>query len=352
MKKISLIAVFLISLLIVLASCKSNSNPAAPATPTLIATATLSATWTAVNTSTMTPTITMTSTQIDSPTATATATLTSTATLVHPYMSQFGSTGNLDTQFNYVTAMCHDENDNLYIADQGVSRIKIYNSSGVFQSAWGTLGTADAEIQYPSGICYDGSSDIYISDAGNMCIKQFSKSGVFVRKFGSVSDFGGEPKNMTFKDGYLYVMGADKVAKYSPSGVLQTTIGTPGVGVGELSSCYSIHVDSSGNIYCGTVANAKIVQYDSSGAFVREWTQGWPASMAADAAGNLMVAAAADNYVRIFSTIGTYITQFGGYDTTSSGNGLFLQPYAISVDSQGYVFVADNSTDIVQKFDK
>ena len=129
-------------------------------------------------------------------------------------------------------------------------------------------------------------------------------------------------------------------------------IGAYGTGAGGLENTRSVFVDASGNIYAGSVARSVIVKFDSAGNFLTEWSHGWPGDIIMDYAGNLLVPSSAGFYVRIYTTAGTYITQFGGYDSSSTGNGLFQAPKALSMDSAGHIFVSDTTTDFVQEFSR
>ncbi len=322
----------------------------ATVTPTYSSTDTATETATPTFTDTATFTFTVTGTFTDTATVTPTFTATATNTAVHTFISEFGSSGTLDTEFDYVRGMCHDENDNLYIVDQNTSRVKVYNSAGEFQTAWGTHGTADTDLQYPNGICYDGSEYLYISDTSNYKIKVYTKAGVYVRAFGSMADFGGYPRQLVLNSGSIYVMAPTKVVKYSASsGALQGTYGTSGTGIGQLNNSHGLFVDNDGNMYCGAVGNSKIVKLDSSGNFVNEWAHNWGANLLQDAGGNIMATVSSGSAVRIYTLTGIYVTQFGTY---GSGTGQLMEPSALSVDSQGNVFVADNTRDKVLKYSR
>lgn len=335
------------------ASVTQTFTETATATPMNTSTDTATITPSAEDTASATQTSTETATAISTDTSTATATITPIPTAVHSYISQFGSSGTAANQFQYVLGMCHDEADNIYIADRSAQAIKVYNAANVFQGVWPVaIGTAEGEFQLPNNICYDGSEFIYVTDVGRYKVMKFTKAGVFVSEFGSVGEWGGSPQDIVCTGGYLYICIETVIKKYTTAGVFVSDIGAGGMGTGELSQTVSVFVDASGNVYAGSVARGMIVKFDSSGNFVTEWAHSWPGDIIMDYAGNLLVPLSANNYIRIYTTQGTYITQFGDYDSGSTGLGLFQAPRALSMDSTGKIFVSDTSTDFVQEFSR
>src|ERR1700722_1438354 len=121
------------------------------------------------------------------------------------------------------------------------------------------------------------------------------------------------------------------------------SIGSLGSGAGELSSPEGVAVDNSsgpaaGDIYVADTGNARVDQFDSSGHFLRAW--GWG------------VADGKEEF-----EICTTVCQKGIVPTepAHSQPGQFDTPAYIAVDrssgpSIGDVYVADNGTGLVQKF--
>jgi hypothetical protein len=120
--------------------------------------------------------------------------------------------------------------------------------------------------------------------------------------------------------------------------VFSGSIGSAGSGASQLSSPASVAVDNSTgpaarDLYVADTGNARIDQFDSSGNFIRAW--GW---------------GVADG-TEVFETC-TLSCQKG---ISGSGPGQFETPQYIAVDgssgpSAGDVYVADDGTGLVQKF--
>ena len=61
----------------------------------------------------------------------------------------------------------------------------------------------------------------------------------------------------------------------------------------------------------------------------------------------MYVADTANNRIQVFSSNGTFISQWGNYGV---GNGTLKSPEGIAVDHQGNVYVADTANNRIQVF--
>jgi sugar lactone lactonase YvrE len=86
----------------------------------------------------------------------------------------------------YPTQVAVDDSDNLYIADEGNSRIrKVTHATGIITTYAGTgnvgytgdgSAAISAELNYPEGVALDKYNMLYISDAGNNSIRTVNPS--------------------------------------------------------------------------------------------------------------------------------------------------------------------------------
>ena len=72
-----------------------------------------------------------------------------------------------------------------------------------------------------------------------------------------------------------------------------------------------------------------------------------PAGIAIDSANNVYVVDAGNNRIQKFSNNGTFITTWGSYGT---GNGQFISPAGIAIDSANNVYVVDAGNNRIQIF--
>jgi glucose/arabinose dehydrogenase/plastocyanin/sugar lactone lactonase YvrE len=121
----------------------------------------------------------------------------------------------------------------------------------------------------------------------------------------------------------------------------------------ELLQPEGIAVDSfSGNVYVADTANNRIQVFSSNGTFISEWGGDYgsgegemrsPAGIALDQEGNVYVADTANNRIQVFSSNGTFISEWGEAYS-------FNLPTGVAVDSFGNVYVADTANNRIQVF--
>ena len=59
------------------------------------------------------------------------------------YFGEFGGYGDGDGEFIWPTALAFDKNDVLYLADEHLNRITLFDTGGKYLGKWGTSGDGD-----------------------------------------------------------------------------------------------------------------------------------------------------------------------------------------------------------------
>lgn len=184
---------------------------------------------------------------------------------------------------------------------------------------------------WPMGVAVDKAGDVYISDSGNHRVKKFDSQGR-----------------------------------------LLTQWGTAGKGEGQFEIIRSVKVDGSGAVYVvdqerlGSPRHSRIQKFSSFGKFIETWQRTGPdveqfelaTDIAMSSNGNVFVLAvdlqpsrrgvAAAARVEKFTADGELITYWG---KIGRGDGEFVQPISITMDSNDDVYVTDRRKAGVQKFD-
>jgi hypothetical protein len=293
------------------------------------------------------------------------------------FVAKWGGNGTADGQFNDVRAITVDRDGFIHVVDLGNSRIQKFNSSGQFISKWGSFGQNAGQLGIPFAMAADRQGFFYIADFyvitdtnGNLikrvnCVKKFTANGQFVNQWEVGNWLNGElPWGITLDDkGYIYVATVvGGVEKYTTSGQLVAKWSASGGEAGKFRSPSGVAIDGSGNIYVADTSNHRIQKFASDGQFIRQWDSYGsnngqfrsPYSIAFDRNGYFYVADAGNSRIQKFDSEGNFKTKWGSYGdcTVSCGNYQFnsRMGLGITVDGNGYVYVADRSNYRVQKY--
>ncbi|MGE5391799.1 MAG: 6-bladed beta-propeller [Deltaproteobacteria bacterium] len=125
--------------------------------------------------------------------------------------------------------------------------------------------------------------------------------------------------------------------------------------VPEEDAFYGLATDASGNMYL-TGEGGHIRKLDSAGTYVTEWGEYGSGDGQIDNAvgitvdndGYIYVADSNNNRVQKFDPAGNFVCKWG---TEGSGEGQFIYPGGIAADPNGNIYVTDSENNRVQKFD-
>jgi len=164
-----------------------------------------------------------------------------------------------------------DSQENVYVTDEWLNRISIFDKDGTFLRLWGSSGSEDGEFNGPSGIAIDPKDVVYIVDSRNHRIQKFTREGLFLRTWGGLGSAPGQlhaPWGMTLdQQGNVYV--ADhknhRVQKFSPDGEFICQFGRYGTGKGQLNRPTAVAVDPEGDVYVCDWANHRVQVFDADG---------------------------------------------------------------------------------------
>ena len=194
-------------------------------------------------------------------------------TLDDEYLGEFGNGfGTGDGQFGLPVAMTFDSRERLYVTDEYLHRVSIFDSSGAFVSKWGVMGSGDGEMNGPAGIAIDADDNVYIADQNNHRIQKFTADGQYLAQWGEKGSGNGQfnmPWGLCAADGHVYVADwrNDRIQKFTSDGMFVTSFGSSGDGDGQFSRPSGVAVDADGNIYVADWGNERVQVLGADGAF-------------------------------------------------------------------------------------
>ncbi len=310
----------------------------------------------------------------------------------------FGGDGGpaKEAQLNAPHGVAVDAAGNIYIADQGNNRIRKVTTAAVINtiagngtqgfSGDGGMATA-AQLWLPAGVALDPAGNLYIVDQGNSRIRKVTTTGVISTVAGNgtlgFSGDGGAATNAQLNRpsavaigsaGNIYI--ADyynhRIRKVTPFGVITTVAGNGTAGfsgdgtpatTAQLNSPAGVAVDAAGNLFIAdfgnnrirkvtiaglisTVAGTRVQGFSGDGDRATAAQLNSPSGVAVDSAGNIYIVDYGNYRIRKITAAGVISTVAGNGNDGPCGDGdpatsAQMNPYAVTVDSLGNLFIAD-----------
>ena len=195
------------------------------------------------------------------------------------YIGEFSRYGNGDGQVIWPAGVVTDNDGNLYVADEWLNRITVFDAEGAFQRHFSTVQEGDPTENGSGGIAISPDQTLFVSDGRSHRVRKFSTGGQYLGSFGSQGSGEGEfesPWGLTVdQDGYVYVAdsGNHRVQKLTADGQFVAQFGRAGAKRGELHYPSDVAVDPDGDVYvCDWSANrwdrGRIHIFDTDGKFL------------------------------------------------------------------------------------
>ena len=218
----------------------------------------------------------------------------------------------------------------------------------------GSLVSTPLPLNVPQGLAVDTTGNIFLADTGHNQIVIFNSAGTTastISTFDGVDTFSSPQDIATTPSGfYVTDQNNNRVVQFDSSGNFIRSFGTS-----VLSSPIGIATDSAGNVYVVSNNDGVIDKFSSGGSFINSFTTTTgantfiPNDIAIDpSSGNIYVTDLGNNRVVEFNSAESYVTSFG---TLGVGLGQFTGPGGIAIDPAGKILVTDLSNGRIEKFD-
>jgi trimeric autotransporter adhesin len=249
---------------------------------------------------------------------------------------------------------------NLYIADQQNGLVREVNANGIISTVAGGNASAflgdggaatSAGLSSPTGVAVDAGGNLYIADLFSYRIRKVDLNGIIntVAGGGSLASLLGGCVSMGVKSAL------DCVGDGGPA--LNAILGGP----------QAVAVDSTGNLYIADTGSARVREVTTDGNISTAVGCGFfscaslgggdggpatkarlvPVGVAVDGSGNIYIADAFYNSIRMVAPSGTITTVAGSGTGSYSGDGGpatkagLNQPQAVAIDTAGNLYIAD-----------
>ena len=190
------------------------------------------------------------------------------------YLGEFCTGGTGDGELWWPSSLAFDDEDHLYVADEALNRISVYDEDGNFVGKWGVGGAGAGQFNRPSFIAFDHEYNLLVSDSLNHRIQKYTKEGHFLNQWGEYGGGNGQ-FNMPWglavdSEGHIYVSDwrNDRIQKFDADGAFLDTFGGPGQGDGEFNRPAGLAVDHQSNIIVADWGNERVQVLDRDGRFM------------------------------------------------------------------------------------
>ncbi len=304
-------------------------------------------------------------------------------------------------------AIAVDKMGNLYISDLDDSRVRKIDNNGIITTIAGTGvrefsgdgGPAiNAGLNYNWGIALDSALNLFIVDDGESRIRKVTNDGIINTIAGiDVVNGGGyngdnilaidarfeHPSDVALDDtGNIYVVDQGRrIRKIDTNGIITTIAGTGvdgysgdgGLAVdAEIGDPFAITLDKKGNVYftdndtniirkidkngiISTFAGNGIADYTGDGGAANAASLNQPDGLAAASDGTLYIADALNHVIRKVDTLGIITTVIGDGTPGFSGDGGLAKnaqlyyPVDVAFDNAGNLFIAEYGNARIRK---
>ena len=236
---------------------------------------------------------------------------------------------------------------------------------------------------WPHGIDVDNDGNVWVTDAvaegrtpegtrGHQVIK-FSPTGEVLMTLGTPGKAGlgnnsfNAPAAVVVADnGNIFVADGhgnttnNRVVKFAPDGTFIKACGKTGYGPGEFRTLHAIAMDNDGRIYVGDRSNNRVQIFDQEGEFVAQWTQfGRPSGIFFDDTGRIFVADSESDDVqnpgwemgiRIGEVATGWVTEFILYPWGDPRSTIGNGAEFVAVDRHGNIYGGEPAPRRLQKY--
>jgi sugar lactone lactonase YvrE len=298
------------------------------------------------------------------------------------FLRSFGN-GNL----GFAVDAAVDAEGNVFVSDGEKNQVQIYDPDGTLVGSWGAFGTEPGNFIETDALALDGSGNIYVVDFGNQRVQKFaltlpavnasepaaspvasSEMATFLWET-TRADIGmGWPSTVTIApDGTIWLCDAEhsRFHLFAPDGAFIETWGTPGTGDGEFNFARSNDVGDAygalafapdGSVYVADMGNFRIQHFSADRQFLSAWGAFGPGDgeflspldIAVDSQGNVFVDDEQREVIQKFDANGTHLLTFGG---SGSEPGQLAEQGWMTIDANDHVWVADTGNGRIQQFD-
>ena len=263
-------------------------------------------------------------------------------TLDSEYMYEFGRWGTDPGQTTQPTAIVLDSDDHVYVPDEFMHNVSIFDREGKFLERWGEFGTGVGQFNRPSGIAIDSDGNLHIVDHLNARVQKLSPDGKFISSFGT---FGTEPGQFNFpwgisidsEDGiWIADWRNDRIQRFTPDGEFVSVLGSSGSSDGQFDRPSGVHVASDGTVFIADWRNDRVQVFGQDGSHTETLI------------GDATLSKWCQEFLDVNPEQASWRENAGLFEEEKR----FWRPAAIETSSDGLVLIADSCRHRIQIYNR
>ena len=235
-----------------------------------------------------------------------------------------------------ITFNSHGE---IIVSENRVDQVSVFDVGGRMVWMFGFKGDRPEQMISPAGIAVDDMDNVYVSSVHKL--QKFTSRGELIKCIGRNGSKKGEiddPRGVTIHSNQVHVCDLDnhRIQVFDLDLNLIGSIGSCRSGRGEFVSPFDIAFNTDGNKYVVENGSNRVQVMDSSGQFIRMFSQEGEGKLRHPTALQI-----ADKYVyvsdwssyriAVYETSGQYVTSFGEFGAH----------YCITSCVSGFIYVCD-----------
>ncbi len=279
-------------------------------------------------------------------------------TLSQEYRGEFSSGGSGAGHIMWPAAIALDQDERIYISDEALHRISVFDQHGTFLHTWGVQGQGDGEFDRPAGLAFDADDHLLVVDGLNNRIQRYTKDGRFLGQWGRGGHGEGEfnlPWGITTdhkNQVYVADWRNDRIQQFAADGTYLASWGTSGQGHGEFHRPSGVAVDQAGMLYVSDWGNERVQVLGPDGSFVAMFRgesalSRWAEDYFSSNQDELEERDKADLEPDL-----DLLPSDGVREESASIEKLFWGPTAVKVDAQGRIYVVESCRHRIQIYCK
>ena len=198
--------------------------------------------------------------------------------------------GTGDDQFKVPVCMAFDGEDRLFVTDEALNEVKVFDSQGNFLQKWGADIDGVGSLSGPAGVSHGPDGSVYVVEQYASRVRKLTTDGDPILSWGEKGACDGQfdlPWGVdvdSVGDVYVADWRNDRIQKFTPDGDFIAAFGEPGDEEGQFHRPSSVAVTKDGLICVADWGNERVQLLDPDGEFhqmlygeatLSQWAEEW-----------------------------------------------------------------------------